>query len=379
MHIGMFVELYRPYTSGVVVAVEDLCRELQRQGHEVVIFAPYMPRYKDSNEFQVIRLPGYYIAWPFLTRRVIDQVKKLKLDIIHIHGPYHTGFLGVHIAKRLDIPVVMTSHTQIFMYLRIWLKVFGVDLSLVPRLIAGWATRYVSKGCKLIITPGKCVKDVLVESGVKAPIYTLPNGITILDSLPDKALVRQELGLPGDNTLLVYVGRIAQEKNLGMLLEAFEWSCGRNTRTKLILVGGGRELERIKRYVDKNGLQDRIIFVGCVPHNKVWSYLAAADMFVFPSITETNGLVVSEAMAAGLPVIVTDEGGACELVTHEKTGLITKNHPRRFADEIGYLLEHPGTGVQLGQNAQKKICKIVSIGHFCDSIVKYYKQAIASP
>jgi len=380
MKVGIFVELYRPHLSGVVVAVETLVEQLRLSGHQVFLFAPYVPGYKDNQDFPVIRVPSFYFwgqrfAFPWASQKIIDLTRELHLDLIHIQGPYPTGFLGIWLARKLGLPVVMTFHTHILLYLKIWTKFWNLPLSLFFQILALWAIRWTGRRCQLIIAPSHFIKNVLQGYGVRTRIEVLPSGVRLPESLPDRDQARSQLGLSENGQILVYSGRIAKEKNLRMLIEAFKQVLAKRDDVTLVLLGDGPFRPKLEQIIRRNSLRDKVILTGLIPHNQVWSYLAAANIFVFPSITETQGVSVSEAMSVGLPVVVTNQGGAAELVDDGYNGLMVDNDSRQFALTIFYLLENPAWAYFLGLNAKEKVRQI-DPGITCQKMVGCYCQVI---
>jgi glycosyltransferase involved in cell wall biosynthesis len=380
LKVGIFVELYRPHLSGVVVAVEALAEQMLKQGHRVSIFAPKVPHYQDNQEVSVIRLPsfglfGQRFALPLLSRNLIAQVRELHLDLIHIQGPYCTGILGIQLARKLRVPVVMTFHTHVLQYLRIWTKFWNLPISIIFQALALWSIHWTSHHCQLIIAPSQFIKNVLRGYGITTRIEVLPNGVRPPDFLPEVIRARSQLGLPQSRRILLYDGRIAEEKNLPMLIEAFRQVLARRTDVFLVLVGGGPYQSRLEQMINKEGLKGQVCLTGMVSHDQVWLYLAAADIFVFPSITETQGLSVSEAMSIGLPVVVVNEGGAADLIDNDQDGLVIPNNSRKFAQAILRLLENPGFGRFLGGNAQVKMRQL-DPEIIYKKMIDYYGQVI---
>ncbi|MEK7519172.1 MAG: glycosyltransferase [Patescibacteria group bacterium] len=363
MKIGIFIELYRPYLSGVVVSVETLIQELLKRGHEVFLFAPKVSDYKDETRFQVIRLPsfsfaGHKFAKPFLSDKDMEAMKDFGLDLIHIQGPYPTGILGVKIGRKLGIPVVMTYHAHVLFYLKTWANIWNWPFSLIARILAFFLIRWVSKNCQLIISPSHFIKEVLRSYGIKNRIEVVPTGVELPSFLSKALPSRIQLGLPEKVKILLYIGRLSKEKNLKMLLLAFDKVVRRRTHTILVLVGGGPFKSELEKIVRRMRLEDWVFFMGEQSHEKIWSFLRVSDMFVFPSLSETQGLSVGEAMVIGLPVVVVGEGGAPEFIDDKENGLIVQNDPKEFAFQILSVLENPILAFNLGQNAQKKISQL---------------------
>ena len=359
MRIGIFIELYRPYLSGVVVSIELLAKELLERGHQVFILTPEVQGYKDTSDFKVVRLPsfrffGKRFAVPFLSKRVKKKVKELDLDLIHIQGPYPTGFLGIKLAQGLGLPILMTYHAHVLFYLKTWANIWNWPLSFIARIMTLWIIRWTSKHCQLIIAPSHFIKNVLRGYGIKTQIEVLPTGIKPF-SLKSAPLSRSQLGLPREGKILIYVGRLAKEKNLKMLILAFEEVLKARKDVFLVLVGDGHFRPILEKTVKRKKLEDWVFFLGEKPHGEIGSILKVSDVFAFSSLSETQGLAVAEAMAVGLPVVVVGEGGALEFIDNKENGLVVPNLPKEFASAILSIIGSSDLASFLGQNAQKKV------------------------
>lgn len=378
MNIGIFVELYRPHTSGVVTSVDTLVAGLRKKGHRVFIFAPDVPSFKDKPTNKVIRLPSF-AGWgqrfafpPLLTPKfsnsLLKKVKDLKLDLIHVHGPYPTGMIGAYLAKKLDIPLIMTYHTHLIAYLKSWTKWWWLPLSLLVQFLVRLFVKKFSDSCQIVITPGNRMAEVLRSYGVKKEITVIPNAVHF-----QKTNLKQ----PSSSPVLVYTGRIAEEKNLLMLIKAFSNVLSKEPKAKLFLVGGGSWESKIAKIIRKKGLSSSIILTGVVPHEKIPDYLSRASVFVFPSVTETQSVSIVEAMAAGLPTVVTNEGGARENVEDGKTGFIVKNDPKVFSQAVIRLLENEKLRRQMGKNGKERV-KMLNLTSeaMVNKILKVYQKVL---
>jgi len=388
LKVGIFVELYRPYCSGVVVSVDTLIEQLKERGYEFAVFAPFVPYHQDEQEVPIIRLPsyrlnGYQFAKPILTKGLIESVKKLDLDLIHIQGPYGTGYLGARLGQKLGIPTIMTYHTDILQYLKAWTTFYNWPISFLSQCFCRWWIRWIARRCQLIIAPSHYIKQELRKVGVRERIKVLPTGVRMPNGIPNYVDARAQLGLPINAQIVTYVGRIAKEKNLEMLLDAFEyfWHNRGNACSypMLVMVGDGPFRKQLKRLIRLKKLQERVILTGAIPHDKVWTYLSASDVFVFPSTTETQGISVGEAMATGLPIVVVDKGGASELIEDSWTGLIRPSDPKVFGEALSCLFDHQEFAFTLGKNAQKEIQKIIDSEVIYKEMENYYKEVCYAP
>jgi glycosyltransferase involved in cell wall biosynthesis len=384
MRVGIFVELYRPYLSGVVISLERLMTYLSQKNHQFVIFTPEVPGYQDKDDFEVIRLPsfglfGQRFAKPFLNKELEKKIKECNLDLIHIQGPYPTGILGVKAAKKLGLPLIMTYHAHVLFYLKSWLTLWNLPFNLIAQFFSFLLIRWISGNCQLIIAPSNFIKRVLRGYGIKTRIEVLPTPLQFPQKKSEFFLSRKELGLPEKVKILLYVGRLSKEKNIKMLLSAFEKVVEERKSVILVLAGSGPFQKDLEKIVKKKKLNDFVFFLGRIDHEKIWSLLRNTDIFVFPSLSETQGLSVAEAMLAGLPVIVAKGGGAPEFIENRVSGLICDNDPAKFAFAILSLLDNQVFRAYLGKNAQKKIVNDLNPDLIYGKLEKIYLDLVKSP
>lgn len=340
MNIGFFTDSYRPYTSGVVRSIETFTKELKQLGHQVYIFAP---QYKDCERepgvFRYLSVPSptnqdFTLAIP-ISLRTRPLVRKLKLDIIHVHSPFMMGRLGAHVARSERIPLVYTYHTLYDKYVHY--VPFAQELSskVVQRIATDFSNR-----CDLVIVPTRVIGDVIRQNGVRTPIENIPTGIEVKDYKDgDPAWLRRTFRIPPHNRVLLFVGRIGQEKNIEFLIRSFRLVQQQVPDTTLVLVGGGPQEQELKELVVSLGLRDKVVFTGTLEKKLVVNCYLGADLFVFASVTETQGLVIGEAKAAGLPVVAIDAFGVKEMVTHERSGFLCQLNEQEFVNRIITLLE----------------------------------------
>ena len=342
MRIGIFSESYDPVVNGVTVSILTLTKELKKLGHEIYVFAPGYRGHKDV-ENEVLRFPSvrtwfapdYPLAIPYLPR-LTQRVKRLNLDIIHTHTPFMMGWLGLRLARRLGIPIVSTNHTQYTEYAHYF--------TLAPRAatraaIIGHLRRYYNR-CDAVVVPSSPITALLKEYGVRTPTHVIPTGNT-LDTAMDRearSRIRNEYGIPEDARVMLYVGRLAREKNLGLLLEAFDRLSRKHDDLRLFVVGGGPFESECREIASRLGCCRRVVFTGSVPREKVAKYYSAGDLFTFPSVTETQGLVIGEALGAGLPCVAVNAGGAPEMVVEGEDSLLAENDIEDFTAKIDRLL-----------------------------------------
>lgn len=360
MRIGMFSDSYTPYISGVVRSIQTLRKGIERAGHEVYVFGPRYPSLQpDEEDERVIRFasvaaplyPQFRIPVP-RQRDVREAVARLGLHLLHSHTPFVMGRVALQVARALDRPLCFTFHTRYDVYLQHYARLAGTVL--VPALNA-YVRRYCNQ-CQLVIVPTRAIHRRLVELGVHTRVEVLPSGIPVAryaDVEPAaRARVRCQLGIENDAVLLLYAGRLSREKNLPLLLDAFRLVAARVPGAYLALVGDGPLREDLARQVAAWGLSGRVRFVGAVPPERIPAFYRAADVYAFPSVTETQGLAVIEAMAAGLPVVAVRSEVLEEIVRDGREGLVTRADAADLATACQRLLTDVQLRARLGGAAQ---------------------------
>jgi len=335
MRIVFFTECYHPTVNGVVVSVATYAEQLRRLGARVAIIAPATPGYIDR-EPAIYRLPSrrsksqptYPIAMPFgrLVRPILEEERP---DLIHTHSPFVMGFSAALWAKRLRVPLVFTFHT-------IYEK-YAHHIPVVPqpavRVFAREYSRAFANRAQCVIAPSEGISWMLKRQGVHTRIEVLPTGIS-LSMAENLQPIRGEMGLPREARVLLYAGRISKEKNLEMLVQAFRVVADQEPRAHLVVAGDGPGLGALQRLVMQLGLENRAHFPGMIARIDVFRWAAESEAFVFPSITDTQGLVVAEAMAAGAPCVAVNSLAVMGVVRDGENGLLAGNSPESLANAL---------------------------------------------
>lgn len=362
MKIGIFTDSYKPYTSGVVTSINTFREELDRLGHQVYIFAPNYPNYEEeeSNVYRYYSLPAptnpdYTLAIPVYPgmRTLLDR---LELDIIHVHSPFTMGRVGLHYAKRYGLPLLFTYHTLYDEY---------VHYVPVPQ---DWArdvtikySNHFCNQCNHIIAPSAEVANRLRYYRIKTPVTIIPTGVP-LDRFKngDGNWLRNNYNIPSANKILLFVGRLTREKNLEFLIEAFARLRESHAQTTLVLTAQGPLESELKRQVLSLGMSPEtdVIFTGALQFDTLVNVYYSADLFVFSSVTETQGLVLIEAMASGLPVVAVKANGVSDMVDNDINGKLTSCTVDDFSAAIGEILDNPDLYERLKANALIKADKL---------------------
>jgi 1,2-diacylglycerol 3-alpha-glucosyltransferase len=382
LNIAFFSNAYLPVVSGVVRSIESFREALTKQGHNVFIFAQSHNGYEDTTPF-IFRYPSFQLpiqadisaAIPFSP--IVEQLLQfLKPEVIHTHHPILVGQAAARRAEELSIPLVFTFHTQYTEYTHYVPLPQEVVQEFLKGAIKNWLKEYMQR-CQHIIIPSESMKEILVEKyGLRGQYTVIPTGINLEPYRHiDRDEVRSRMGWQ-EKTVLISTGRLAEEKNWPVLLESHRPVFHEHPDALLVIIGDGPEKESLEEYVRELNIADRVTFTGKLPFTDIPAYLTAADIFVFASVTETQGLVTMEAMAAGLPVVAVDASGTRDIVEDGKQGLLVPNDPDAMANAINDLLDAPEKRKKFKRNALKK-AKTFDMENLAKQLVDVYKQAIA--
>lgn len=378
LKIGIFTDSYKPYTSGVVRSIDTFTTELSNRGHKIYIFAPNYP--SCSKEKGIFRFPSipapthpnFSLALPF-SLRIRNTIQKLNLDIIHVHSPFLLGRLGTYYAKRMNIPLVFTFHTLYEKYIHYVPFAQALTKDLTRRISSDFCNQ-----CDLVVTPTKVIADYIKSIGVTSPVINIPTGIRVEEySGGNTNWLRQQYKISKDKKILLYVGRLGKEKNIEWLLEATALIEKQFPNLHLVLVGSGPEKENLKNKVNLLEINDKVTFTGILPKEKVVHCYCSADVFIFASLTETQGLVIGEAKAAGLPVVAVNAFGVSEMVEHGEDGFLTKLSHDNFNYYVLLLLRNNGLTKEMSLRAIENVEKISAKN--CASKLLYYYHGLIKP
>lgn len=358
MKIGIFTDSFKPYTSGVVTSICTFREELERRGHDIYIFAPSYPGYNE-NEDGVYRYysvpsptnPDYTLALPIFPG-MNNLLKRLDLDIIHVHSPFTMGRVGLHYARRYDIPIVFTYHTLYDQYVH-YVPV-AQDLA---RDVTIKYSKHFCNQCDHIIVPSREVEVILGNYDIKTARSVIPTGVPIEKfNNGDNKWLRSHYDIPEQNRILLFVGRLTKEKNLDFLLNAFKNIHDEAPDTTLVLTAQGPLEGELKKQAQNLGfsLEQDVIFTGALPFDTLVNVYYSADLFVFSSVTETQGLVLIEAMAAGLPVVAVKAYGVRDMVDDGINGYLAPCDIEQFAAAVCRLLQDENTLRRFSRNALLK-------------------------
>ncbi len=363
MRIALMTNNYKPMVGGVPISIERLAKGLVELGHQVTIFAPTYREQGEASQdntalcqdaavqeseqdgmrvFRYATLLNHFIGGIVLPnpydRRIEKEFEKNTYDIIHVHHPMLIGRTAVYLSRKYNIPLTFTYHTRYEQYLSCYTKGFGRLDRLMPLYL-----RSFMKHCSFVFAPTEGMRDYLMDVCRVAPERTgiLPTGIEekSYQVSPGEALdVRRRYcaeGIP----LLLTVSRMAQEKNIGFLLESLAlMKAAYGKPFRMLMVGDGPDRGALEKKCARLGLEECVCFTGAVPNDKLAPYFKAADLFLFASKTETQGIVVLEAFAGQTPVIAVRASGVEDLVEDGRNGFLTVEEPHVYAAQLTAML-----------------------------------------
>jgi 1,2-diacylglycerol 3-alpha-glucosyltransferase len=380
MRIVVFSNAYKPTVSGVVTSISLFRQGLIEAGHEVHIVAPERDGFEDAEPY-VFRLPAFdlpgqldvSLAVP-VRAPIAITVRGIKPGLIHSQHPVLMGDLAAAFAHDLGLPLVFTFHSRYYEYVQQYVP---LGREFAGMVIEEVVARYLQK-CAHIVAPTPSIRDLILREYVPdAPVTVVPTPVELgayEDLEPGR--VRTALGLD-DAELLLYVGRMAKEKGLDFLLRAFARVAIERPRARLLLVGEGPEEKNLHDAVQELGLGAKVVFAGAVPHSEVAHYAAAADVFVFSSVTETQGLVLIEAMAAGTPVVAVEALGSTDVLA-DGGGLLVPPRESAFAEAVLELLCDRPRRQATGEQAARAVQRRYTLAAATERLLAVYEAAIAA-
>ncbi|RLB68955.1 MAG: hypothetical protein DRH04_06040 [Deltaproteobacteria bacterium] len=382
--IVMFTNNYLPFVGGVPIAIARLKKGLEKLGHRVYLFAPRYEGEEDSSEQNIIRCKPlfHYRKGNFVVpvtnifaTGIKEKFRDIKPDIVHLHHPYWLGTVGLKLAKKYQTPTVYTYHTrleQLNQYLPLFRNLAG---GRAPHMLI----KHFANACDAIIAPTRSTKMYLRNLGVGKLIEILPTGIN-LERYRNDPKQRQQLHeqlKKGGEIILFSVFRLSEEKNPYFLLDGI-----RRVREKTNIpftchiAGDGPERKKIKKYIHKLGLEKTVHLLGNINPKEITLYYQAADIFIFSSQAETQGLVILEAMAGSCPVVAIDASGISDMIINGSNGFKTKDDLEEWSRKVVTLMENEELRRQLGSNA-REFSRGFSIEAMAARVVRLYYQVLA--
>ncbi|MGM9849223.1 MAG: glycosyltransferase family 4 protein [Bacilli bacterium] len=387
MRIGIFTDTYPPFINGVSTSIVMLKKALEKQGHTVYIVTVNNENmtYKYEEDDKIIRIPGIpvgiydYRLTGIYPVKIINRIRKWNLDVIHSQTEFGVGTFARIIAKQFHIPLVHTYHTMYEDYVHYITKGYFVGTS--KKIVEYLTLFYCDKTISELIVPTEKTKELFKEKyKVNRNVYVIPTGIEIekfyLENNKNLNILekRNSLGIAKDDFVILFVGRIGTEKNIDLLLDGMNKLVKLSKKIKLLIIGDGPDMGYYKEYVYKHKLGKNIIFTGKVPWDSISDYYLIADIFATASVTETQGLTVIEAMAAGLPVVCINDESFTGTVMNNVDGIIF-NNLEEYIEAITKLYQDRELLKNLGKKARIDAEKYSST-KFASSVLEVYRTAI---
>ncbi|MBI4315996.1 MAG: glycosyltransferase [Chloroflexi bacterium] len=339
MRIGMLADVYKPHISGVTHYISQNKKALEQWRHKVYVFTLGNESFEDD-ELYVVRSPaipladtGYNLGFRYSR---LAQRKLASMDVAHVHHPFISGQLAIRYCRRRNIPVVFTNHTRYDLYAQAYLPMMPGALS--ESFLQVYMPNFCA-ACDMVIAPSAGLVKVLRSFGVESPVEVIPNGIDLAPfQTVAEAHARAELGLADRDRVLIYVGRLAPEKNLTFLMRAFVGAQSAVENLHLLLVGDGPEADNLRDRAALAGVGDRVHFLGAVPYETVPGLLKLADAFVTASLTEVHPLSLIEALTAGLPALGIASPGIEDTIIDGANGFLCPNDIAAFTGKLTRLM-----------------------------------------
>ena len=359
MKIALCSDWYYPKIGGIATHIKGLAKYLSRLGHEVQIITVrnFDENYKDEDG-NVIRvnastIPGIQILSPLNLKQVKKVILEEKFDIIHGHHAFTPiSLYSISLASKYGIPTVLTAHSLGMGYQ------YGIVWKTLKPIL--YPVKKAFDKADKIIAVSEAVKQFMSHI-VSHPekIEVIPNGIDLEQFIyvPNGKKLREELDLPPDAPIALFVGRFSIRKGVHILIDAFKHVVKEIPDAQLLIAGKGFLKEYLKHKVKANRITENVKFLGCIFGEILAKFYAASDVFVCPSVfSEAFGIVILEAMASGRPVIATRVGGIPEIIDHEVNGLLIEPHDvKELSNAIIRLFSDDRERFEMGRNARKKV------------------------
>lgn len=357
--VGLLNDSFIPQTDGVVMAVKNYAKILHENYGGVVVAAPSFPGYRDREDYKVIRYPsspggeriGYRIGNPFSVSSV-RRLRSERLDILHAHCPFSAMVLARFVRKHMRVPIVLTYHTKFEIDIEKKVGLSGLKFASTKLILNNisaadevWA---VSRGA------GESLRKI----GYTGDFKVMENGTDFARRRSSKyeiAALREQCGV-GDDICFLFVGRMMWYKNIKFTLDALKVLHDRGVEFKMIFVGEGYDKEDIVTYARSLGILGKCIFAGLITdRERLRVYYSLADLFLFPSLYDTNGLVVREASACDLGSVVIRGSCAAESVPNEDSAILIDDNLESYAEALYDAVQKRDTLAALGRNAGDEI------------------------
>lgn len=381
MNIVMMTNTYLPHIGGVARSVSSFTEEYRALGHRVLVVAPKFAG-APEHEPDVVRVPAiqnfngsdFAAVLPFFSD-LASALDAFHPDLIHAHHPYLLGMTALREARTRNLPLVFTHHTRYEYYTHY----VPMDSPALKRFVVELATRYANL-CDLVFAPGESIAQLLRQQGVKTPIEVVPTGIR-LERFSHGAgnRLRRALKIPEKAFVVGHVGRLAPEKNLGFLAEAVAAFLAHRPNAHFLVAGRGPCEAEILSLCAAAQVADRLHQVGVLVDQDLADAYHAMDVFAFASYSETQGLVLVEAMAAGTPVVALDAPGVREVVIDQCNGrLVIHQDKAKFSAALDWVYALPPSHRKALEEAARRTAEHFSLPRMAAKALGCYQTLLAS-
>ncbi|NOS96028.1 MAG: glycosyltransferase [Methylotenera sp.] len=385
MKILFVSDVYFPRINGVSTSIRTFVEQMQNLGHVVHLIAPDYG-ISTQDEAWIKRIPARSIYFDPEDKLMkygealqrLPELRQEGYDIVHVHTPFVAHYLGLKLARELNLPCVETYHTFFEDYLHHYLP-------WIPKSMARGMARMISKrqcnAVDAIVAPSQPMLDVLRGYGVKVQSEVIPTGLQAHSfKAADGKAFRAKYGIAVDRPMLLYVGRVAFEKNINFLLDMTKVLIAQRPDVLLVVAGEGPAEASLHKLAKNLGLDNNIKFIGYLDRHKALNacYLAA-DVFVFASKSETQGLVLLEAMAQGTPVVAIAELGTASILVEGQGALIAADDTAQFAEKVNHLLLNPEERFELGRRAKAYVLAQWTAKLQAERMLNFYSQLKRNP
>ncbi|ABA90095.1 UDP-glucose--1,2-diacylglycerol glucosyltransferase, putative [Syntrophotalea carbinolica DSM 2380] len=379
MNILMVTNTFTPHVGGVARSVQSYCDAFRQRGHRVLVIAPHFDGVP-AHEPDVLRFPAIEhfhhsdfsvpLPAPVGLHRTLDEFAP---DIVHSHHPFLLGHTALRTAAQRQLPMLFTHHT---MYER-YTHYLPIDSERVRRFAIELAVGYCNL-CDAVVAPSTTLADCLRRRGVQRPIEVIPTGI---DPQPyegaDGAAFREKIGVPAETFLVGYLGRLSPEKNLGFLARSVAAFMQQHSQVRFLMVGEGPARQEVQDIFREKQLTERLHLVGLLDRAVLAAAYRAMDTFVFASQSETQGMVLAEAMTAGTPVIAVSAPGVRDIVRDGYNGyLLAKEDSELFVAALNGMLALSRADRQRLQDGALDTARDFSMSRSADRMLALYAHLI---
>ena len=361
LNIGLFNESFPPVMDGVAICVQNYAYWMQKKVGGVSVITPNVPG-ADYSQYDYEVLDYFSVPVPLRQPYVtgiaevdptfLAKIVRRRFKIVHAHSPFAAGLAATKVAKRLNIPMVATFHSKYRDDFSQTIPSKAVVEQIIKRIVSFY------ERADEVWVPQASVKDVIKEYGFKGNVEVVPNGSDLVADYPDAyfADARKKLGIAPTDFVCLFVGQHIWQKNVRLTIEALEKV--KDTPFKMFFVGNGYAAEEMKKMVTEKGLDSQVTFVGTVTEREIIKrYYAAADLFLFPSLYDTDGLVVKEAAALQTPSVMVETATAASIIKDNMNGFLISNDVNAFANRLRELIHNPELVHRVGIQASHSIVR----------------------